>query len=158
MRFSSLSCGGLVVLLAIAGACSSSRSSRDAATDGVVYDLALDLPVGCPPDAGNALGVGAPCTRGGGQCPGIKSNLVCACDTIDGVTLVGIPCICTVAGLNSSNPNNPSPPCSTQPAGVCGSGATCCNYMSIAYYCSPNICLPGGACINFSPPDAAAGN
>jgi len=79
-----------MVLMALAGGCSSSASSRDAATDGLVYDLALDLPVGCPPDAGNALGVGAHCTRGGNQCGAVGSNLVCACDTIDGVTLVGV--------------------------------------------------------------------
>src|ERR1022692_2853955 len=149
MRFSSLSYGGLMVLMALAGGCSSSASSRDAATDGVVYDLALDLPVGCPPDAGNAIGVGAHCTRGGNQCGAVGSNLVCACDTIDGVTLVGVPCICTRAGLNTST-TNPDPCNQVQPA--CGANATCCNYMNIAYYCSPNICLPGGACINFSAP------
>jgi hypothetical protein len=138
--------------MAGAAACSSGGGSPpDASRDGVVYDLALDLPVGCPPDAGNTLGVGAHCTRGGNECvkSGMPSGLVCACDTIDGVTLIGVPCICTRAGLNTSASSQD--PCGTvQPA--CGAGATCCNYMSIAYYCSPDVCLPGGACIDFSAP------
>jgi hypothetical protein len=139
----------LCAVLSLAmGACSSGAGPRpDASVDGMTYDLALDLPPGCPPGQANDKGVGAPCTRGGGQC---KNPLVCACDTILGLTLNGVPCICTLAGLNAQ-PNNPSP-CATATQS-CGTGATCCNYMSTAYYCSPNICLPGGACIDFTPAD-----
>ena len=131
--------------LLAAGACSSGAGPRpDGSVDGTTYDLALDLPAGCPPGQPNDKGVGAPCTRGGGQC---KSPLVCACDTILGLTLNGVPCICTVAGLNQHPGNNMSPCANATPA--CGSNATCCDYMSTAFYCSPNVCLPGGSCIVF---------
>ncbi len=128
-----------------AGACSSNNGHRpDASRDGLTYDLSLDLPPGCPPATGNEKGIGAPCTRKGGEC---ASPLVCACDTVGGLTLNGVPCICTVAMLNPK-PSNPNP-CSTQSSSVCGSDATCCNYQNLAFYCSPNVCLPGGQCIDF---------
>ena len=143
---------GLLMLCAVlslaVGACSSGAGHRpDASVDGMTYDLALDLPAGCPPSQPNDKGVGALCTRGGHQCTG---NLVCACDTVDGLTLNGVPCICTMVGLNPK-PSNPSPCNAAAPA--CGTSATCCDYMNIAYYCSPNVCLPGGACIDFTPAD-----
>jgi hypothetical protein len=126
------------------GACSSNNGHKpDASSDGVTYDLSLDLPPGCPPGAANEKGVGAPCTRKGGEC---ASPLVCACDTIDGLTLNGVPCMCTIAELNQ-HPSNPDP-CAGNGTN-CGSGATCCNYQNLAAYCSPNICLPGGQCIDF---------
>lgn len=132
--------------LAAGTGCSSNNGYRpDAHVDGLTYDLSLDLPPGCPPAQPNEKGVGSPCTRGGHQC---TNGLLCACDTNLGLTLNGVPCICTVAGLNPQ-PNNPSP-CSTQSSSVCGSGATCCNYMNQAFYCSPNVCLPGGQCLDFS--------
>ena len=135
-------CGAFAAL----SACSSSSGQRpDASRDGLTYDLSLDLPPGCPPAQANDKGIGTPCTRGGHQC---TNGLYCACDTNLGLTLNGVPCICTIAGLNPQT-KNPDP-CSTQPTNVCGSGATCCNYQSTAYYCSPNVCLPGGACIDFS--------
>ena len=138
-----------VLALSAAGACSSGHGGPPdgSSRDGLTYDLSLDLPPGCPPAQGNEKGVGAPCTRGGHECTG---NLVCACDTVDGLTLNGVPCICTLAGLNTKVGAEPPPPCSSQSADVCGSGATCCNYGTIAYYCSPNVCLPGGACIDFT--------
>jgi hypothetical protein len=157
MRLSFLSGCGAAVLMAM-GACSSGVGPPPdgGSHDATVYDLALNLPDGCPPAAAqaNEKGVGLPCTRNGNECAKTSSNLVCACDTIDGVTLVGVPCICTLAGLNVSttNPN----PCQTQPAGLCGSNATCCGYMTEAYYCSPNVCLPGGACIDFSAADGGS--
>ena len=140
---------GFLMLCAVGslavGACSSGAGPRpDGSVDGTTYDLALDLPPGCPPAQANDKGVGAPCTRGGGQC---KSPLVCACDTILGLTLNGVPCICTLAGLNEHPGSNPSACAASTPA--CGSNATCCDYMSTAYYCSPNVCLPGGSCIVF---------
>jgi hypothetical protein len=141
---------GLLMLCAVlslaAGACSSGAGHRpDGSVDATTYDLSLDLPAGCPPSQPNDKGVGALCTRGGHECTG---SLVCACDTVDGLTLNGVPCICTMVGLNPK-PNNPSPCNAAAPS--CGASATCCDYMNIAYYCSPNVCLPGGACINFTP-------
>jgi hypothetical protein len=140
---------GAVALVVAGASCSSGpgHPPDGSVRDGTTYDLALDLPPGCPPGQGNDKGVGSICTRGGGQC---KNPLVCACDTILGLTLNGVPCICTLAGLNQ-HPANPSPCAASTPA--CGSNATCCDYMSTAYYCSPNVCLPGGSCINFSAPD-----
>ncbi|HVZ89356.1 MAG TPA: hypothetical protein VHG72_20495 [Polyangia bacterium] len=143
----------VVLVLGTLGACSSGHGSPPdgASRDGTTYDLSLDLPPGCPPTQANEKGVGAPCTRNGHQCTG---GLLCACDTnLDntGLTLNGVPCVCTIAGLNS-NPKS-SDPCASAGANVCGTDATCCNYLSTAYYCSPNVCLPGGACINFSPAD-----
>jgi hypothetical protein len=141
---------GAVALAGIGASCSSGpgHPPDGSVRDGTTYDLALDLPPGCPPGQPNEKGVGATCTRGGGQCK--SSGLFCACDTILGLTLNGVPCICTLAGLNTQ-PNNPSPCDATKP--TCGSNATCCNYMSTAYYCSPNICLPSGSCINFTAAD-----
>jgi hypothetical protein len=111
-----------------------------------VLDVSFDFPAGCPPAAANENGVGAACSKGGHECTG--GTLRCTCDPISGFQLSGVPCVCTLAGLNTS-PNNPDP-CSTQHAGFCGSNATCCNYMTAGYFCSPNVCLPGGACIDFS--------
>jgi hypothetical protein len=136
---------GAFALFVVGPACSSGpgHPPDGSVRDGTTYDLALDLPPGCPPSQPNDKNVGAICTRGGHQCTG---NTICACDTILGLTLNGVPCICTLAGLNPQ-PNNPSPCNAAAPA--CGSNATCCNYMSTAYYCSPNICPPGGSCIVF---------
>jgi hypothetical protein len=137
----------LTVLFVAAVGCSSSSGKRpDANVDGLTYDLSLDLPPGCPPAQANEKGVGAPCTRNGHQC---TNGLICACDTTLGLTLNGVPCICTLAALNP----NANLPCDNQPSGYCGSNATCCNYMKQAYYCSPNVCLPGGQCIDFTAAD-----
>src|SRR6185312_560787 len=130
--------------LATAGCFSNNGHKPDASVDGITYDLSLDLPPGCPPGQANDKGVGAPCTRNGHEC---GSSLLCTCDTNLGLTWNGLPCMCTKAGLNSQV-NNPDP-CSTVPANLCGTDATCCNYGSQAYYCSPNICLPGGQCLVF---------
>jgi hypothetical protein len=134
-----------VFLLAVGGCSSGAGRRPDGSVDATTYDLALDLPPGCPPSQANEKGVGAICTRGGHECTG---STICACDTIDGLTLNGVPCLCTLAGLNS-HPDNPSP-CATATQS-CGTNATCCDYMNVAYYCSPNVCLPGGACIDFTP-------
>jgi hypothetical protein len=138
----------LLVLLAGAVGCSSNASSHrpDAHVDGLTYDLSLDLPPGCPPAQANEKGVGAPCTRNGHQC---GNGLICACDTTLGLTLNGVPCICTLAGLNP----NSNIPCDNQPSNFCGTGATCCNFMKQAYFCSPDVCLPGGQCVQFVGPD-----
>jgi hypothetical protein len=152
MRFGrlALACSFVVVEMITTGCSSSVGPPPDGGNpDGTTYDLALDLPVGCPPSDANNLGVGAACTRGGNECKraGMPSGLVCACDTVDGVTLSGVPCICTYAELNPS-PSDSSACHAAQPN--CGSDATCCDYLNEAYYCSPNVCLPGGVCIDFS--------
>jgi hypothetical protein len=142
----------LLALLAL-GACSSGSSSGGQ-HDAAVYDLALDLPPGCPPTTGNEKGVGLPCTKGGGECtkPGVPGGLLCTCDPTFGLQLNGVPCVCTLAGANLSTAV--TDPCGAKPATLCGSNATCCNYMAEGYFCSPDVCLPGGACIDFTPADA----
>lgn len=147
---------GLGLAAALAGAGCHSGATVTGLQDAQVYDLKLDLPPGCPPSSGNEKGVGIACTKGGNECkaPGVPSGLLCTCDAAFGLQLNGVPCVCTIAGLNTSATN--TDPCSTgangQPAGFCGSDATCCPYMTVGYYCSPNACLPGGACIDFTPP------
>src|SRR5581483_10215758 len=137
--------GGLLVALAFGGCHSGGTVTPP--KDAQVYDLALDLPSGCPPASGNDKGVGIACTKGGGEC---TKPLLCTCDAAFGLQLNGVPCICTLAGPNLSS--TVKDPCSaaanSMPAGFCGTDATCCPYMTIGYYCSPNICLPGGSCIN----------
>jgi hypothetical protein len=149
MRFFSFWSCGLALAVTVA-ACSSGSSSP--AHDAAVYDLALDLPPGCPPASGNEKGVGIPCTKGGGECTkaGVPPNLLCTCDEAYGLQLNGVPCLCTLVGINFSTAV--TDPCGAQTSPPCGSNATCCNYMSQGYFCSPDVCLPGGACIDFSAP------
>jgi hypothetical protein len=159
VRSSAVSLAALGLALAIGG-CHSGSSAPPPPQDAAVFDLAIDLPVGCPPPAANEKGVGIPCTRGGGQCTkaGMPSGLLCTCDPLPllNVVLSGVPCVCTIGGPNvsASAPDPCSQAGSGRPSGFCGSDATCCPYRTTAYYCSPNVCLPGGACINFTPPDA----
>jgi hypothetical protein len=156
LRALSLRTPCFLVLLAL-GACSSG-SSGGGQHDAAVYDLALDLPPGCPPTTGNEKGVGLPCTKGGGECtkPGTPPNLLCTCDEAYGLQLNGVPCVCTLVGLNLSTAI--TDPCGAQTSPPCGPNATCCNYMAEGYFCSPNVCLPGGACIDFTPAPVDAGN
>jgi hypothetical protein len=145
--------GLLAAALALGGCHSGGTVTRP--TDAHVYDLALDLPPGCPPASGNANGVGIVCTKGGNECkqPGVPSGLLCTCDQAFGLQLNGVPCICTIAGINTSA--SVTDPCSAaangKPADFCGADATCCPYLTVGYYCSPNVCLPGGSCIVFTP-------
>jgi len=155
MRIKELFAFGLGLAALAAAGCHAGATVTQP-TDAHVFDLELDLPAGCPPGTANENGVGIPCTKGGGQCS--SKGLLCTCDQAFGLLLNGVPCICTIAGINTSS--TATDPCSAQangkPAGFCGSNATCCPYMTVGYYCSPNVCLPGGACINFTPPDAGA--
>ena len=135
----------------LAAGCHSGSSAPPPPTDAQVLDLAVDLPPGCPPPTPNDKGVGIPCTRGGGECSktGVPKGLLCTCDPLPilGVLLNGVPCVCTIGGPNlTTNPD----PCAANSVS-CGSDATCCPYMTTAYYCTPNTCLPGGACIDFTP-------
>jgi hypothetical protein len=107
------------------------------------YEVSLDLPAGCPPEAGNEKGVGKPCTVGGNECPN-NGTLQCTCDTFLGIKLVGVPCFCTLVKVNS-NPDA-GDLCATLPPDFCGTNAGCCSYLNIGTYCAPNICLPGGMC------------
>ncbi|HEY6476319.1 MAG TPA: hypothetical protein VI456_07025 [Polyangia bacterium] len=136
--------------------CHPGSSAPPPPTDAGALDLAVDLPPGCPPATANSKGVGIPCTRGGGECkkPGVPGGLLCTCDPLPilGIVLNGVPCVCTIGGPNGSA--SATDPCSQaanglQP-GFCGSDATCCPYLTTAFYCSPNECLPGGSCIDFT--------
>jgi len=141
-----------IALIALGG-CHSGSSGPPPLKDAAVYDLSIDLPPGCPPPQPNEKGVGIPCTRGGGECTraGVPKGLLCTCDPLPvlNILLDGVPCVCTIGGPNlTTNPD----PCTANGV-ACGSDATCCPYMTSAFYCSPNVCLPGGACINFTPAD-----
>ena len=138
-----------VSALGASAGCSShdSQPTRDAA----VYEVELDLPVGCPPAQANDKSVGKPCTMGGNQC---ASPLHCTCDPYLGVQLSGVPCVCTLIQLA---PQGSTDPCGAPlAANFCGTSATCCSYLTTAAYCVPDICLPGGQCIVFEPVDAGA--
>src|SRR5882757_7650472 len=131
-------------LFVVASACSNGGGrAGDAGTD-AVFDLGLEVPPGCPP-AGNEKGVGMACTPGGRQCTG---NLRCTCDPQLGGLLIGVPCFCTLAQFAQ---NGSKAPCTDSvPANFCGSNATCCQYLTTAAYCVPNICLIGGVCLEFT--------
>jgi hypothetical protein len=149
MRRSSL-CLSLL-LVCTAGACSSGSKDNNTPHDAAVFDLSLELPPGCP-GTPNEKGVGKVCTMGGGEC---ASPLHCTCDPYLGIQLYGVPCVCTLVGLNP-DPSTYTSACQAVATGTCGTGATCCPYMSAGYFCSPDTCLPGGQCIDFSAPDAGS--
>jgi hypothetical protein len=125
------------LLIALVASCqqNASRSgSADAQVgDGGVDGVVLFLPAGCPPDAGNELGIGKPCTYGGSQC---ASPLLCTCGNFGFTLPVNMPCFCTNA--------KPGPSCPTNV--VCGSNATCCSIAGLLYGCVPNVCLTDNQC------------
>jgi hypothetical protein len=126
-----------------ASACSGGSSHSDGSTDSII-DLGLEWPENCPPEAGNDKGIGLPCTAGGGQC---KNGTRCTCDPALGSVLAGVPCFCTLAQFAQ---NGSKDPCmDSVPANFCGSNATCCDVLTSAAYCVPNVCLIGGACLEF---------
>jgi len=120
-------------------------SIPDAGPHDAVFEVGVNLPDGCPPATGNELGVGRPCTMGGGECSGLGNNFQCSCDPIFGAVVQGIPCFCSRINLSLNVPDG-GVPCDTAPANFCGSGAGCCSYLSAGYYCLPNVCLDQGAC------------
>ena len=136
----------LLVLLCVGfaaplGACSSSSSNVDAAVLDLSIDFSFgDLPPGCPPAAANEKGVGAVCTKGGGECP---SPLICACDTTLGIVPPdNTPCVCTrfisfQKGQTCANLPDPN---------YCGQGAICCSYMNALALCVPTVCLENATC------------
>ena len=127
------------------GGCSAGGGGKIADAHPVdAYEVSLDLPPGCPPEVGNAQGVGRPCTRGGRECAGGSGNFVCTCDDFLTIRLVGVPCICTFVTVNGDP--DAGDLCAGQPSNVCGANAGCCAYGTVGTYCVPNICLPGGDC------------
>jgi len=149
----SLGLGAVLALVfaAAAGCSSGSGAPPCGSTDAAVYEVGLDFPAGCPPAEANEIGIGKPCGMCGNQC---ASGLNCTCDPYLGIQLTGLPCICTKVGPNPDSTTYPN--ACTNPAlqNVCGSDATCCPYVTAGYFCSPNVCLPGGSCIEFVPIDA----
>lgn len=133
----------MVAVLAGGAGCSSGGGGTipDAGPHDAVFELALNLPDGCPPATPNSLGIGKPCTMGGHEC----GSLQCSCDPFLGIQLEGVPCFCTQFDLTLSVPDGGAP-CDLAPANYCGSVTSCCSYMSVGYYCLPNACLTGGAC------------
>lgn len=128
---------------AVVVACSSGggKPLQDAAVgDGISFDWRFgDLPAGCPPAAGNEKNVGKICSPGGKECP---PGLQCACEEYAGITPpADTPCVCTQVILGKT--------CAEVPAGYCGTGATCCAYMSIISLCVPDVCLPEMMCPTF---------
>ena len=87
--------------------------------------------LGCPPPQPNEKGVGIPCTMGGGQCTaaGVPGGLRCTCDPYFGIQLYGVPCVCTIVGLNPDPANIPNACTQPQLASICGTEATCCPYV-----------------------------
>ena len=134
--FAGIAVSIIIVLLTACSAGGGGKLQDAAAVDGFTIDYRFgDLPPGCPPATANDKGIGAPCTRGGGQCP---SSLNCTCDNFAGVTPPeGTPCFCTIPILQR---------CESIPAGTCGQKATCCSYMQQFAICVPDICLESAMC------------
>jgi hypothetical protein len=138
------------LILVGAGACGShSKPPACGTRDAGIVEVGLEPPAGCPP-APNELGIGKPCTMCGNEC---ASPLRCTCDAYLGVQLSGVPCVCTMFQLAQTGSTDP---CKDVGQSFCGSDATCCNVLAIAAYCVPNVCLIGGQCLEFIPPDAGA--
>jgi hypothetical protein len=99
-------------------------STQDAAKDTGTDAMMCVAPQGasCPTTAGNCKGIGAPCTKGGGQC-----TMGTACD-LDLGPGVGI-CITFFACTPGQHD--------------CGNGASCCDtaMTSNTPVCLPNQCL-----------------
>jgi hypothetical protein len=130
-------------LLVAGSACSAGGGGavEGGVQDAAIFEVTLYLPDGCPPEVGNEKGVGIACTKGGNQC---KSPLRCTCDPFFGITLTGVPCLCTLAQLAQVNSTDPCGP--PLPANFCGSNTKCCPYQTAAAYCVPTICLPDNMC------------
>jgi hypothetical protein len=130
-----------LLLAIVSAACSAGGGGAYDGGRDAVYEVSLDLPPGCPPATANEKGVGAACTKGGGQC---KNGLRCTCDPFFGVQLEGVPCICTLATF--ATVGSVEPCVDSVPANYCGANATCCSYLTTAVYCLPSICVPDGVC------------
>ena len=147
MARSAMTMAALLICVAAAD-CSSGGKKACGPQDAGVIEVGLAPPPGCPPAEANDKGVGSPCTMCGNEC---ASPLHCTCDPYLGIQLTDVPCVCTLLQVA---PTGSSDPCADAPANFCGSNATCCNVLTTAAYCVPNICLIGGQCIVFTPLDA----
>jgi hypothetical protein len=129
-----------VLLILILASCQQTQSrsgSTDAQIgDGGVDGVVLALPLGCPPDAGNDLGIGKPCTYGGNEC---AAPLICTCGNFGVPLPVNMPCFCTNAKTGPTCPANVA----------CGSNSTCCSISGFLYGCVPDVCLTGSQCPTF---------
>jgi hypothetical protein len=135
---------GMLVVPLSALACgqgSGSGSGKDAGPNADTASLTLPdglVPVGCPPDVGNELGIGKPCTATGTECTG---NLSCLCKNWFGYAMpAGTPCFCTIVSLNNA--------CT----GGCGSNTSCCTYdiplsspITVSA-CFPAVCVSNNSC------------
>lgn len=135
----------LALLTSAVVGCSAGVKPACGQLDASVVEVGIEAPAGCPPAAANELGIGEPCSMCGNQC---KAPLRCACDALLGVQLSGVPCVCTLLQFAAQGSTDP---CSDQGANWCGSNTTCCNALTIAAYCIPDVCLPNGACVEFIP-------
>lgn len=130
--------------LAALGCSAGGGKPVDAAVFDVPQDLWLgELPAGCPPGVANDIGVGKPCTPGGGQCDKNGSTPQCTCDSFLGLHAPpNTPCFCTSVGLGVCPAQN-----------SCGKNATCCAYttqgVAVGHLCVPEICLDGQICPAF---------
>ena len=136
-----------LVLFAAVGCSSPAKPPACGTRDAGVIEVGLEPPPGCPPAEANELGIGKPCTMCGNEC---ASPLRCTCDSYLGVQLSGVPCVCTLFQLAPTGSTNP---CGDVGGSFCGSNATCCNVLSTAAYCVPNVCLINQQCIEFVPLD-----
>jgi hypothetical protein len=118
-------------------------------TDAAVVEVGIEPPPGCPPAEANELGIGKACGMCGDEC---GSSLHCTCTPYLGVQLTGVPCVCTKVQIAKTGSTDPCQ--DSTPTNFCGSNATCCNYVTSAAYCVPDVCLPGGQCVVFVPVDA----
>ena len=131
--------GTLVVSLLGLGCSDDSAHPVDASRDNPANFKLPEVPPGCPPDAGNENGIGAPCTAEGNECPG---SLQCSCKTwFDYPMPASMPCFCTNVIFSNT--------CSS-----CGSNASCCtcdipmtSTSSVTFSaCFPSVCLNNNEC------------
>jgi hypothetical protein len=129
---------GLSLVLCVMAACQQNQSgsgpSQTPKSDAAADALMLNVPAGCPPDAGNELGIGKPCSKTGNQCAG--STLTCTCGDFGVPLPANMPCFCTNLKPGASCPANPN----------CGSNAICCSIMGLVTGCVPNACLVSNQC------------
>jgi hypothetical protein len=122
---------------------STPSTARDGGTDAASNITLPDVPPGCPPGAGNELGIGTPCTATGTECTG---GLQCSCKDWFGYKMPPeMPCFCTSVAFGGT--------CES-----CGSSATCCSYsipiqtatINVSA-CFPAVCAPGNQCPSIQP-------
>ena len=125
-----------VFLVLLTAACQQNQSGAGPADgqDGSADAMLLSLPAGCPPDAGNELGIGKPCSKTGNECA--NNNLRCTCGDFGIALPVNMPCFCTNATPAAACPANPN----------CGSNAICCSIAGVIIGCLPDVCLVGNQC------------